>query len=240
MSVLETREFPQETHETIAEKNYAELLDDSRSLAIEIGVDQHTYVTTFELLEKLRQFDEQTARESLQTLPLALKTAQAIHDVFPDAEVDLAAIWSSSLLHDIGKIEVSQDLIAKSNEGTDWGLKDHTQIIPHAWLGGQIARQYGLSDTIARAIEEHHHKQDSVLAYGVDEELSDSERITRDCLTTADFTDAMLTRTNTRNEHLSYGERLEAVWNHICFVFNDYNSRDYLATTVYKNLALAT
>lgn len=213
---------------------YEELLSSAKTLGA--AVPYPVYNTTLSLLGDLRVFDDRTARESLQALPLALAAADVLLEFYESPQVDKSMVWSAALLHDIGKAALPKSLIDKSNEGLAWNDKDRAIMRRHPVAGYYIASEAGLPSTICRAIAEHHHKQYGSLNYGYDPKLNDLERTTRDCLGVGDFTDAALTRTNNRNAHMSRDERLAEVFTDIQLVFDDYYHGDELAHLVYNKL----
>lgn len=221
--------------EVIGAKLYSELVSDAVGLATELKIDYEVYRTTFTLLDKLKDHDLKTAKESLQTLPLALAAAESLGE-FHGIEVDLKDVWSAALLHDIGKIAVPKELIDKSNAGDEWTTEDKAQMSYHATAGYQIAKTFGLSDEIAFPIGEHHAKQIGSPSYGAGLYLSYSQRITRDAIATADYFDADINRTNCRNRHLSVPERLAEVREDLFYVFNDYDRPNEVAEFVFARL----
>ncbi len=205
----------------IGASSHDRLLRHASSLACQIGLNTETADITFDLLEKLREHDEKTAKESLQTLPLALAVGKAIEN-FYGAEVEYDSLWAAALLHDIGKLAVPKALIDRSNAGISWNDYDRAVMSIHPFAGAEMLRKDGFPETVARAVEEHHHKQYGSPNYGRDARLSDSERITRDSVAAADFADAMLNRTNSRNRGFDITRRQEEVTADLHFLFDDY------------------
>lgn len=205
----------------IGASSHESLLRCASSLACQAGLDDETVGMTFDLLEKLQEHDEKTAKESLQTLPLALAVGKTIGE-FYGAEVEYDNIWAAALLHDIGKLAVPKELIDKSNAGLSWTDYDRAVMSIHPYAGAVMLRENGFSETVARAVEEHHHKQYGSPSYGRDARLSNSERITRDSVAAADFADAMLNRTNSRNRDFDITRRQEEVTADLHFLFDDY------------------
>lgn len=60
--------------------------------------------------------------------------------------------------------------------------------------------------------------------------------MTRDCIAAADFTDAALHRTNTRNAHLPRSGREQEVIRHLHFLFEDYTEGNEAAHMVAMGL----
>lgn len=219
----------------LADQDYATLLEQSKSIALALAVPQSLQETVFRLLAQLHQHDQKTAKECLQALPLALKVAQ-IYSQFYSQPVNLGYVWSAAILHDIGKTHIPQSLITKSNRGLEWTDADREQMMYHVQAGYTIARAHHLPTPVCRAIAEHHHKQLGV-SYGMDPQLNDIERIIRDSIAIADFTDADLNRTNCRNATKNRQQRLAEIIDDIIFVFNDYTYGNLLAQLTFQQLA---
>lgn len=210
------------------------LVMEADQFAAQYNVPPEITEPTYELLHKLEEFDHQTAVESVQALPLALTAGEVMADFYPGAAVNFPGIWAAELLHDVGKIEVGHELIDKSNEGQAWDPDDVEKMKHHPEAGGAMVRGAGLPEIVARPVEEHHHKQISSATYGPNAELTNEERIVRDCVAVADFADAMLTRTNTRNRDMSAEERQRAIREDIGLVVDDYSDADRLADAIYQ------
>ncbi len=232
----EQHHFEALSPEQIADKSYEQLLDDALQIGQALGVSETLQAVTIELLAELKNHDEQTARESLQTLPLAVRAAITIAWYYSDTAVDMEAVWATALLHDIGKARVPKETIDKSNAGQEWTESDAQIMSQHVNEGYAIAKEHGLPERIYCPIAESHSKQISRFMYGKSLELGYSQRITRDSVAIADFVDASLNRDNTRNAHLSYQDRLEQVYDDIKFVVDDYTNCDQLVEALYRTL----
>lgn len=217
---------------------YRELMLYAKNSGSELGVPYEMYDTTLGLVDELYDFDEKTACEGLQALPLALTVADEMIAFYDNPMVDKRMIWSAVLLHDIGKTTVPKELINQSNEGMTWSDENAEVMSRHAVNGARIAEANGLPQVVWRAIAEHHGKQLSRRCYGENPELAYIERTTRDCLAVADFIDATLNRTNSRNFHMTRDERLEEGYADIQLVFNDYLSGSELSRRIYDKLTL--
>ena len=219
----------------VESSDYDHLLVVSRQLGSTYDVPRSLLYSSFQLLSRLRDFDKKTAKESMQVVPLALTAGKTIGD-FYDISIDYSSIWAASLLHDLGKTAVPKCIIDKSNEGKEWTDSDREIMRIHPFAGADQVRSYGMPENIARPIEEHHHKQIGSFVYGKSDYLTPSERITRDCVAAADFTDAALNRANTRNQHLSRSEREAEVAVDVRFLFDDYPRGGELAASITRNL----
>ncbi|GEM_PF-4207345 len=211
--------------------SFEQLFEQARQLASKFGVPQETTTTSYELLDRLSAFDRQTAKESLQTLPLAIEVGQVVGE-YRSGCVDYASLWSAALLHDIGKVAVPKNIIDKSNIGAEWTDHDRELMRVHPLAGAMILRAYNFSEYIARPVEEHHHKQLGNNNYGKNPALNWSERVIRDCVAAADFADAALHRENTRNSHMSRHEREQEISADIQLLFNDYEHSKVLIENI--------
>jgi putative nucleotidyltransferase with HDIG domain len=218
-------------------ERFEQLFMSAKKSADDIGVDTRLQNTTFKLLSDLQSFDAKTAEESLQSLSIALSIGRVIIDFYDAPRVEPAFIWSSIILHDIGKPVVGKCLIDKSNHGAEWTEQDREYMKSHTTAGANMAMSAGAPTAVCRSIAEHHHKQFGAPWYGLDPNLNDLERTTRDCVAVADFTDAMSTRTNTRNAHLTPHERLNEIRANTELVFDDYNRGTDLAAQIFTVIA---
>lgn len=216
------------------QKSYDQLIEYAEQLGTALAVPSDVAAKTSRLLSRLRAFDEQTAKESIQSLGLALAVA-GVYQQFYHHSIPLPYVWSAALLHDIGKVQVGEALIRKSNRGVEWTDQDRQQMCAHPQAGFEIAQSCGLPYSICRAIAEHHSRQPGP-TYGIDACLNNEERIIRDSVAVADFADAALNRTNTRNALMCRGERLAEVRADVMYVFNDYERGRELAGQVYQRL----
>lgn len=219
----------------VAETSYDDLFKHAELVGKFCGVQDCVRMTTLQLLDQLREHDEKTAKESLQALPLALQAGESI-GYFYNIKVNMPGIWSAALLHDLGKIAVPKSVIDKSNEGKSWTNEDIKIMKIHPFAGATIIRKGGLSEEVARPVEEHHNRQLGSSNYGRNPHLNNDERIVRDAVASADFTDAALNRTNTRNAHLSRSQREQEVASDIHFIFEDYTDSESIASVVTQRL----
>lgn len=212
------------------------LIDQADHFAALYGVPEELTGPSYSLLRTLYEADVKSAEDSVRVLPLALATGEEILRFYADAQVNFPGIWSAALTHDVGKSTLRPGLIAKSNFGIAWDDADREETKPHAKAGADMARIAGLPEFVARPVEEHHHKQSSKDSYGTDPRLNNEERIIRDCVTIADFADAMITRVNTRNRDMSIDDKKHAIFGQISKVFDDYHAGDQLAIAVYRRV----
>ncbi len=106
----------------------------------------------------------------------------------------------------------------------------------HVEIGYYMAKELGLPDIVVRPIAESHGKQKHN-PYGLNPVLSPSELNVRTCIAVADPADAMLSRNNTFNQHLSLDERREWVRGQVAFVCEDYaNNGSGLADCINQNI----
>ncbi len=215
----------------VAQQNYGDLLHDAYILAKENNVDEKLQNTTFDLLGEMYVYDEDIAIGGLRTLPIALSTADEI-GLFYGIDIDWESIFASSLLHDVGKMALPKELLVKSTIGQEWTTTDSLTMRQHVYMGGMILRNRCFPVTVIRSVEEHHHKQTGGNEYGIDAHLSNEERICRDVVAIADFAEADINRTNTRNRHLSRHQREQEVANDIAYVLDDYTDGQELTERI--------
>jgi putative nucleotidyltransferase with HDIG domain len=214
--------------EGVAKSSFDRLLDFVYEASDEFHVGPSERAPLFRLIDQMVVFDPVTAKESLQTVPIALASA-SIKGEFYNYSPDYKSVLIAACLHDIGKTALPKSLIDKSNLGLDWTPLDHTHMQQHVFEGARIVREAGFSHVVERAIEEHHAKQWGT-CYGRDPLLSYEERGPRDDIKVADFTDAMMNRTNTRNRHLSRDERVAQTVREYMMLFDDYCDGQALAS----------
>ncbi len=217
--------------EYVGQQPYDGLLHNAIELAGECHIGGVLQDKTFELLDELCAYDEDVALGGLRTLPIALGVAEEIGS-FYGIEVDKSSVFVGSLLHDIGKIALPKELLVKSSAGQEWTLPDALAMRQHVELGGMLLRYQGMPTTVVRLVEEHHHKQMGGNEYGVDPHLNNEERVCRDGVAIADFAEADINRTNTRNRDLTQLQREQEVVADITYVLNDYSDALYLANRI--------
>lgn len=217
----------------VGQRSYDDLLQDARIIALQNNIDNLFVDTTLDLLDDLRLHDEEVAIGGLRTLPIALEIADEISG-FYDKKLDTSYVFGGAILHDIGKLALRKDLLQKSTAGCEWTEADRLEMQEHVFAGGSILRNHGFADVMVRAVEEHHHKQAGGCEYGINEHLASDERVCRDAIAIADFEEADINRTNTRNRNLSREQREQEVAEDVAYVLNDYTDSSLLIERVIK------
>jgi putative nucleotidyltransferase with HDIG domain len=217
----------------VGQRPYDDLLVDAKEIAKQNGINGSFLDTTFRLLGKLARHDEDAAIGGLRTLPIAMEIADEISG-FYGINMDPSPIFGGALLHDIGKLVVPQSLLQKSTAGLEWTASDRLAMQAHVSAGGAILRSRGFPQAMVRAVEEHHHKQAGGTEYGVDCQLANDERIYRDAIAMADFEEADINRTNTRNRGLSRQQREQEIAEDVAYVLGDYSDCSVLVERVMK------
>ena len=111
------------------------------------------YVGILEILSKyLESTDQYTKGHSLRVSDLAQETAKAM-EMSP---VDVENIRAAGLLHDIGKIEISVDVLRKA---ADLSEEERTLMDTHASKGANILSSVGavLRDVVPIVLAHHRH-----------------------------------------------------------------------------------
>lgn len=231
------RSLEQESHydmptvDRVGLQDYDELLELAYQTAEKNGLSPGLFDVTFGLLEELRAHDEDAALGGLRAAPIALEIAdETAH--FYNIEIDNKWVQVTALLHDVGKTAISKDLLEKSSVGKEWTVDDGIAMRQHVVAGGAIIRKYGLPFSVSRAVEEHHSKQVGSEPYGVDSNLDYQARLYRDVTALADYEEADLNRTNSRNAHLSRAEREEEIARDVDFVLSDYTGSSELSARI--------
>jgi putative nucleotidyltransferase with HDIG domain len=215
----------------VAKEDYEQLLEDAHKLGQNNDVSLHHENKAFWLIRQLGHHDSKTAKESLQTLPLAIDVGVTIGE-FYQTDPNTDAIWTASVLHDIGKLTVPKPIIDISNEGKIWNDRHRGIMKRHPLTGARILRSEGMPEVIARPVEEHHHRQYGCASYGRESRLNNAERIVRDSIAAADFTDAAINRTNSRNVNMTRLERENEVGKNLKFLFVEYERGEELADKI--------
>lgn len=109
----------------------------------------------------------------------------------------------AGILHDIGKIGISDAILTKPGRLTEDEYKEITQ---HPIIGSKILENVGLSDTIMNAIK-YHHKRYDLKGYPKEEEI-DELPIEACIIGVADAFDAM-TSTRSYRDAMSIDEALD-------------------------------
>lgn len=213
------------------------LEDMIESTARDLHVSSADKQKTYRLLEHLASFDEETARDGMQCLPMALTAIRAVGEFYDkDTFQEEQYAWSASILHDIGKAALPKELIEKSHLGQEWTQDDREKMKLHVTVGGAMVRNYGFSQEVIRVIETHHGRQLGD-TYGVElDNLTEVQKNVRNAVAIADFADAMQNRNNTRNAHLSHEQRLEIIHSDAELVYGDYPDGRELGRYVVQSL----
>lgn len=138
---------------TAVEKNapldVKELL--SRSLVMVADAKKHTSI--LDLLHNMREYDDSTFAHCLNVGLLCNVLARWLQ--FSDAEIEMAT--ACGLLHDVGKLLVPHDLIAKPGKLTE--LEYH-QVQKHSFEGYQLLKSQNIDMHICNAALMHHERSD--------------------------------------------------------------------------------
>lgn len=233
MTTIEQTTYEMPFVDYVGQRSYDDLLQYAKTIAIQNNFDDIFVNTTFNILEELKLHDEDVAIGGLRTMPIALEIADEISG-FYDKNIDKSFVFGGAILHDIGKLAIHKELLQKSTAGCEWTESDKIAMQEHVVAGGSILRKQGFPSVIIRAVEEHHNKQVGGFEYGIDTYLTNDERICRDAIAIADFEEADINRTNTRNRGLSREQREQEVAEDVAYVLNDYVDSMLLTERVIK------
>lgn len=96
--------------------------------------------------EAICKFDKSLWRHCLQTAKLALKVSEGL-------DVDRQILFTSGLVHDIGKIFISPDIIFKRGSLTK---EERAEIDKHSIIGYTYLQSLGFSEKICEVVLLHH------------------------------------------------------------------------------------
>ena len=144
---------------------------------------RQAYIGVLEILSKyLESADRYTKGHSLRVADLSVDMAREL--ALSDEEVE--DIRAASLLHDVGKIEISADLLRKAADLTD---EEKALMDSHAERGANILRSVGgvLRQAVPIVLAHHQHYVDAEGAQQSEQEIPLGARI----IAVADAFDAM-------------------------------------------------
>lgn len=105
------------------------------------------------LLYRMFEYDELTAFHCCRVASMVMELCKILE--IPDHEREL--YFTAAALHDIGKMQVPQEIIACKRKVTDTEL---VEIKKHAQYGESIAMSYGYREEITKLIRGHHERLD--------------------------------------------------------------------------------
>lgn len=106
-----------------------------------------------EQLDKIASYDGTTFMHCVSVAQFSI--VLGIHVNLSD--VDLQILAKASLLHDIGKIFVSHDILTKPDR---LSMDEYQHIQTHVALGADYLQECGFDDRIVRVVREHHENYD--------------------------------------------------------------------------------
>jgi len=144
---------------------------------------RQAYIGVLEILSKyLESADRYTKGHSLRVADLAVDIARGM----AMTEHDVENIRAAALLHDVGKIEISAELLRKAANLTD---EEKAMMDSHAERGATILRSVGgvLKEAVPIVLAHHRHYIDAKAGEGGDDQAPLGARI----IAVADAFDAM-------------------------------------------------
>lgn len=158
--------------------NEAELLAHTMSI-----VDKHNNtLQLFDMLHSLRQFDDQTFAHSINVALISSIIGQWLHF----SREDIKVLTLSGLLHDIGKLDIPDEVLNKPGKLTP---EEFATIKSHVKIGYEYLKNQQIDNRIKEACLMHHEKCDgSGYPFGV---KSDKIPVFAKIISIADVYDAM-------------------------------------------------
>jgi putative nucleotidyltransferase with HDIG domain len=99
--------------------------------------------------------DDYTRGHSIRVSDYAMILGQYMSDL--GYKIDLESLRISSILHDIGKINIPQDILSKEGKLT---LEEYNTIKQHSQYGADLAKDLGYPSHIVESILSHHERFD--------------------------------------------------------------------------------
>lgn len=106
-----------------------------------------------EQLDKIADYDGTTFMHCVSVAQFSI--VLGIHVGLSDD--DLQVLTKASLLHDIGKIFVSYDVLTKPDR---LSMDEYRHVQKHVELGSDYLQECGFDDRIVRVVREHHENYD--------------------------------------------------------------------------------
>lgn len=107
----------------------------------------------FDMLHSMRHYDDSTFAHGLNVSLIATIIGQWIHL----SEKDLSVLTLGGLLHDIGKLLIPKEIVAKPGKLT---TDEYTVMKEHAKLGYELLEQSGVDPRIKNCAYMHHERCD--------------------------------------------------------------------------------
>lgn len=148
----------------------------------EIIVMNRNPLNTFHMLQNMRKYDDVTFIHSLNVAIVCNVFARWIH--MPQEDIDILTL--AGLLHDVGKMEIPENIIKKPRILTD---EEYSIVKLHPRRGYHLVENLRIDDRIKKVILMHHERCDGsgYPDHLVGDEISDFSKI----VAIADIYDAM-------------------------------------------------
>ena len=164
--------------------NSEEAVSESANISEELlDTINHTTAIRMSLMD-LKVSDEYTFKHSVDVATMALMIGKRLN--FEEKELHLLGM--AGILHDVGKIKISNDILNKPDKLTD---EEFDAIKMHTVYGYEVLADKKLSESVKKAVLQHHERMDGT---GYPSGLSGEEiGIFGRILTVADVFDALVT-----------------------------------------------
>lgn len=107
----------------------------------------------FDMLQNMRDYDDETYAHSMNVALIAAQFARWLHW----REEDVRELMLCGLMHDIGKIMVPEEIIRKPDKLT---RVEYTRVMEHPVTGARILQKQGMGTHIINAAFMHHERCD--------------------------------------------------------------------------------
>lgn len=139
--------------EAAAEDKRPVNLDSMYDFAADLLQSDNGYLNVFDMLHNMRQYDDMTYAHSINVSLICNVFARWLHM----SEEDTKMATLCGLLHDIGKVSVPEEIIAKPDRLTD---SEFAIVKKHTLEGYNALRRYPIPECIMNTALMHHERCD--------------------------------------------------------------------------------
>lgn len=132
-------------------------MDQSQVLQVRIQEREKSFDLAQSLIQLLSIKDRNTLEHSNRVYQLTRDWSSAMRAKWKWLDLDVGALELSSLLHDIGKVGVLDEILHKS---TPLSVMERDHLEQHAEIGYQMIRDYPGIHDLALGVRHHHERWD--------------------------------------------------------------------------------